>query len=61
LIEIVRSKDGKVSKGDLKDNNKMSEEEVREIVAASGGRLQIVEILPGPRGGRKSFNVELRG
>lgn len=61
LIEIVRTKGGKASKGDLKDNNKLTEEEVREIVAASGGRLQIAEILPGPKGGRKSFNVELRG
>ena len=61
LIEIVRAKGGKVSKGDLKDNNKLTEEEVREIVAASGTRLQIVEILPGPQGGRKSFNVELGG
>ena len=61
LIEIVRSKGGKVSKGDLKDNNKLTEEEVREIVAASGGRLQIAEIPPGPQGGRKSFSVEVRG
>jgi hypothetical protein len=61
LIDIVRSKGGKESQGKLKDNNKLEEEEVREIVAASGGRLQIAEVLPGPKGGRKSFNVELRG
>ena len=50
-----------MTKGALKNNHNLDEVEVREIVAASGGRLHIAEILPGPNGGRKSFNVELRG
>src|SRR5258708_11637582 len=61
LIEIVRSKGGSATKGVLKNNHNLDEAEIREIVAASAGRLHIGEILPGPNGGRKSFNVELSG
>jgi hypothetical protein len=61
LIEIVRAKGSSATKGVLKNNHGLDELEVREIVAASRGRLQIAEILPGPTGGRKSFNVELGG
>jgi acetolactate synthase regulatory subunit len=61
LLEIVRSKGGKVKQSELKNNHGLEETEVRSIVAASRGKLRIAEILPSPKGGRRSFNVELVG
>jgi hypothetical protein len=56
LLEIVRTKGGKVSKGELKNNHNLNEEEVRSVVAVSCGRLAIRESEKGQKG-RPTFDV----
>jgi ribosomal protein S11 len=59
LYEIVKGKGGKLSEGELKNNHGLEEAAVRQLVASSKGTLKITDKLPGPKGGRRSFDVEL--
>jgi hypothetical protein len=57
--EIVNGKGGKLSQGELRNNHGLEEAAVRQLVGNSNGALKITEKLPGPKGGRRSFDVEL--
>ncbi len=61
LYEIVKSKSGKLSQGELKNNHGLEEAAVRQLVASSNGTLKITDKPTGKKGGRPSFDVEIVG